>query len=81
MEKNYLFENLRPNFKTLSTSKVKFRDDNDLVNLASKRKDLNFCKNFNLICLALTSAFFLNIFYNLFQITLNSENNRKIFFR
>ena len=74
--KNYLFENLRPNFRTLNTSKVKFRDDNDLVNLASKEKTLTFAKNFNLICLALTSAFFLNIFYNLFQITLKSENSR-----
>ena len=61
--KSYLFENLRPNFRTLNTSKVKFRDDNDLVNLASKEKTLAFAKNFNLICLALTSAFFLNIFW------------------
>ena len=77
--KKYLFENLRPNFKRLNTSKVNFRDDNDLLNLASKEKTLIFAKNFNLICLALTSVFFLNIFYNLFQITLNSEKNRKFY--
>ena len=35
--KKYLFENLRPNFKRLNTSKVNFRDDNDLLNLVMVR--------------------------------------------
>ena len=62
-KKNYFFENIRPGFKKIKTSRIKFKDSNDIINSDRNDQIILFAKNLNFLLLIFTSLFFFYIFF------------------
>ncbi len=73
-KKNYFFENIRPSFNKLKTSKIKFKDSNDIINSDKNDQIVLFAKNLNCILLIFTSLFFFYIFFKVYYLTINFES-------
>ncbi len=76
MEKTdkYFFENVIPHKKKIDSTKIEFKDSNDIYFEQKKNNLVFFCQNINKIVLTIIFSFFFIIFIKLFNIFFISEN-------
>ena len=76
MEKTgkYFFENVIPHKKKINSTKIEFKDSNDIYFEQKKNNLVFFCQNINKIVLTVIFSFFFIIFAKLYNVFFISEN-------
>ena len=74
-EKNFNFDNVKPNHRSFKTKNINFQDKNDLINNEKKRQKINFAKKSNLFISLLTVSFVIFISFNLIITTTNVKTD------
>ena len=70
MEKTgkYFFENVIPHKKKINSTKIEFKDSNDIYFEQKKNNLVFFCQNINKIVLTVIFSFFFIIFAKLYNV-------------
>ena len=70
---DYIFENLKFRSEIFKTSKIQFKDENDLLLMAKNEKSVSYAKKIFLASFIIIIFFFVYIFFNLLNISFNNQ--------
>ncbi|MEE2695195.1 MAG: penicillin-binding protein 2 [Pseudomonadota bacterium] len=74
-DNNVSFDNVSPNYKLFGTKRIKFKDKNDLIEIANNEKNVDFAKKSNFFFLLVTISFIFFIFFTLFRVSYHNNKN------
>ena len=69
------YDNVRPKANLLSSKKINFHDEKDLLKNVKREKSLSFSKKTNLIFFLLCTSFSFFISFNILKVTYKKEIN------
>lgn len=69
---DYIYENLKFRSEIFKTSKIQFKDENDLLLMAKNERAVSYAKKIFLALFIMIIFFFINIFFNLLNISFNN---------